>query len=65
MGTNLALYHMLGMLVSGALHASRGALFPALQAMGLEAAAVRRAWVALRYGTWTTEALLDIGEFGS
>lgn len=46
------------MLVSGALHDSRGALFPALQATGLSEAEVRRAWAAFRYGTWTIEGLL-------
>ncbi len=44
------------MLVSGALHNSRGALFPALQAIGLKEAEVRRSWAAFRYGRW------DIGE---
>jgi hypothetical protein len=57
-GTNLALYQFLWMLVSGALHDSRGALFPALQATGLSEAEVRRAWAAFRYGTWTIEGLL-------
>jgi len=33
-GTNLALLHFLWMLVSGALLGSRGAIFPALQAIG-------------------------------
>jgi len=58
-GTNLALYHFLWMLVSGALLTSRGALFPALQAMGLEAAEVRRAWAAFRYGAWSIHSLLQ------
>ena len=57
-GTNLALYQFLWMLVSGALHDSRGALFPALQATGLNEAEVRRAWAAFRYGAWTIEGLL-------
>jgi hypothetical protein len=42
-GTNKALLHFLRMLVSGALLAQRDALFPALQALGLGAGAVRRA----------------------
>jgi hypothetical protein len=58
-GTNLALYQFLWMLVSGALLASRGALFPALQAIGLEAAEVRRAWAAFRYGAWSINPLLQ------
>ena len=57
-GTNLALYQFLWMLVSGALHDSRGALFPALQATGLNEAEVRRAWAAFRYGAWSIEGLL-------
>lgn len=58
-GTNLALYQFLWMLVSGALHSSRGALFPALQSIGLKEAQVRRAWAGFRYGAWTIEALLQ------
>lgn len=46
------------MLVSGALHDSRGALFPALHSIGLTDAAVRRAWAAFRYGDWAIEAML-------
>ena len=47
------------MLVSGALHDSRGALFPALQAIGLQDEEVRRAWAAMRYGAWRTEDLFE------
>lgn len=47
------------MLVSGALLSSRGALFPALQSIGLKAAEVRRSWVAFRYGAWTIVTLLN------
>ena len=59
MGTNLALLHFLWMQVSGALLPSRGALFPALQAMDLSPAEVRRAWSAFRYGAWNIDALLS------
>lgn len=59
MGTNLALLHFLWMLVTGSLLPSRGALFPALQSIGLSAAAVRRAWAAFRYGAWDIETLLQ------
>ena len=52
LGTNLALLHFMWMLVSGALLPSRGAVFPALQAVGLAPAAVRRAWAALHAGHW-------------
>jgi hypothetical protein len=57
-GTNLALVHVLWALVSGQLLKSRGALFPGLQAIGLSAPAVRRAWAAFRYGSWTIDELL-------
>ena len=57
-GTNLALLHVLWALVSGQLLKSRGALFPALQAIGLRDAAVRRAWAAFRYGSWTIGEML-------
>jgi hypothetical protein len=58
-GTNLALYQFLWMLISGALHDSRGAIFPALKSIGLKDEEVRRAWAALRYGSWQTEELLE------
>jgi len=47
------------MLVSGALHDSRGALFPALESIGLKAAEVRRAWAGFRQGAWEIETLLE------
>lgn len=57
-GTNLALLHFLWMQLSGALLPSRGALFPALQAIGLSPAEVRRAWAAFRFGAWQSADLL-------
>jgi hypothetical protein len=57
-GTNLALLHFLWMLVSGKLLPNRGALFPALQAIGLSDAATRRAWGAFRYGVWHIAGLV-------
>lgn len=57
-GTNLGLLHFLWMQVSGNLLSSRGALFPALQAIGLCPRAIRRAWAALRYGSWKIADLL-------
>lgn len=57
-GTNLALLHLLWALVSGGLLPSRGAIFPAVQAIGLPGEAVRRAWAALRYGAWEIASLL-------
>jgi hypothetical protein len=61
-GTNLALLHFLWMQLSGALLPSRGALFPALQAIGLLPAAVRRAWAAFRFGAWVIGDLLSAWE---
>lgn len=58
-GTNLALLHFMWMLVSGALLPSRGAVFPALQAVGLTPPAVRRAWAALHAGAWQITTLLS------
>ena len=57
-GTNRAMLQFLWMLVSGALLAHRGALFPALQSTGLEARAVRRAWAAFHGGMWQISALM-------
>ena len=57
-GTNLALLHMMWMLVSGKLLNSRGAIFPGLLSTGISAAEIRRAWAALRYGSWRIEELL-------
>ena len=57
-GTNLALLHFLWMLVSGALLPNRGAIFPALQSIGLPDDAVRRSWAAFRQGVWQTTAML-------
>ena len=59
-GTNLALLHFFWMLVSGALLPQRGAIFPALQAIGLSEAATRRAWAAFRQGAWQTVIILRL-----
>ena len=59
LGTNVALLHFLWMQISGALLPSRGALFPALQAIGLSPAEVRRAWSAFRYGAWEIDRPLS------
>src|SRR5437762_10195979 len=50
--------HVLWMLVSGALLPERGALFPALQRVGLSAEAIRRAGNAFRGGQWQISELL-------
>ena len=57
-GTNLGLLHLLWMLVSGRLLASRGAVVPGLSDCGLSAAATRRAWAALGRGGWSSGQLL-------
>lgn len=57
-GTNLGLLHFMWMLVSGALLPNRGALFPALKAIGLSDAETRRAWVAFGKGVWQMQAIL-------
>src|SRR3954464_3333078 len=56
-GTNLGLLHLFWMLLCGKLLLSRGAIFPGLSAIGLSDAAVRRAWVALGRGSWTSQRL--------
>jgi hypothetical protein len=61
-GTNLGLFHLLWMLLSGRLLLSRGAVIPGLAALGLATAAVRRAWAALAYGQWHTAQLLEAWE---
>jgi hypothetical protein len=57
-GTNLGLFHLLFMLMSGRLLESRGAVVPGLAALGLAPPAVRRAWAALAYGHWEIAPLL-------
>lgn|SRR5574341_51500 len=57
-GTNLGILHLLWMLVSGALLPERGAVFPALQRIGLTEEAIRRAWGAFRGGQWQIRDLL-------
>src|SRR5438034_11660185 len=57
-GTNLGLFHLLWMLLSGRLLQSRGAVIPGLADLGLPEDAVRRAWAALAYGRWSLANLL-------
>ena len=59
-GTNLALLHVFWALLSGQLLPSRGALFPALKAIGLEDEAVRRAWTAISSGVWQIGQLIEL-----
>ncbi len=58
-GTNLALAHILWVMMSGAFLPSRGAFFTALAARGFDKQVVRRGWAALRYGAWESNDLLD------
>jgi hypothetical protein len=57
-GTNLGMLHVLWMLVSGRLLATRGAVIAGLDACGLSRRAVRRAWAALGQGDWASQRLL-------
>ena len=57
-GTNLGLLHLFWMLLGGKLLLSRGAIFPGLSAVGLSEGAVRRAWIALGGGSWTSHRLV-------
>lgn len=57
-GTNWGLLLFLWMLVSGQLLSSRGAIFPALQQLGLSAAESRRVWAAFAEGHWQISDLL-------
>ena len=59
MGTNLGLFQLQFALVSGRFLESRGAVFPALDNLGIQADAVRRSSAALRQGRWQTQDLLD------
>jgi hypothetical protein len=71
-GTNLAMLHVFWALLSGHLLNSRGALFPALKAIGLEdtctspnavrckCSAIRRAWTAVGKGVWQIGILIDL-----
>ena len=60
-GTNLDLYYLLWMLVSGRMLESRGAVIPGLSAFGLPDDAVRRSAAALAYGVFEIEPL--VGNF--
>jgi hypothetical protein len=58
-GTNLALLHLLWMMLSGRLRHRRGAVIPGVSATGLPDAAVRRAWADLGGGAWSSAQLLE------
>ena len=52
-GTNLALVHILWVMMSGAFLPGRGAFFTAFDAKGFDKQVVRRSWAALRHGQVT------------
>jgi len=58
-GTNVALVHILWVMMSGGFLPSRGAFFTALNAKGFTMQEVRRSWAALRTGAWDANELLD------
>ncbi len=57
-GTNLGLFHVLFALLAGHFLNARGAVFTALDQLGLPSPVLRRAVAALTYGSWTIEDLL-------
>lgn len=57
-GTNLGLFHLFWMLLSGRLLSSRGAVIPGLADLGLPTPAARRSWAALAYGRWEAASLM-------
>ena len=58
-GTKRGLFSLLWALLSGRFLASRGAVFPALSALGLVPEEVRRAEAALAYGSYRTSDLVS------
>jgi hypothetical protein len=56
-GTNLAILQFLWMLISGALLPNRGAIIPALKAIGLSDEETRRSWAAFGSGVWNINEL--------
>lgn len=58
-GTNLALLQLLWSMVNGSFLASRGAIFPAMQASGFTTEEIRRGWTAMRSGVWRIDDLLS------
>ena len=58
-GTNLGLACLMWAMVNGSFLTSRGAIFPALQAIGLTENEMRRSWSAMAYGSWKIDELLE------
>ncbi|RME41671.1 MAG: hypothetical protein D6794_00220, partial [Deltaproteobacteria bacterium] len=59
MGTNLGLVWMMWAMVNGCFLQSRGAIFAALQAMGLDENEMRRSWSAMAKGSWQIDELIE------
>lgn len=59
MGTNLGLVWMMWAMVNGSFLMSRGAIFPALQAIQLSDSEMHRSWSAMRNGAWQIEELIE------
>jgi hypothetical protein len=58
-GTNIALVHLLWVMVNGSFLSGRGAVFAALSLGHFRFAEMRRSWRALRSGVWEINELLD------
>ena len=58
-GTNLGLANLMWSMMRGSFLTSRGAVFPALQSVGLSPDAMRRSWAAMRYGSWRIDELVE------
>ena len=57
-GTNLGLVWIMWSMVNGSFLTSRGAIFPALQAIKLNENEMRRSWSAMRNGSWKISELI-------
>jgi hypothetical protein len=58
LGSNLGLVLVFWTLRTGRLLGSRGAVIPALSALGLEPAVTRRTWAAVGHGAWSAKQVL-------
>ena len=60
-GTNIALLHLLWVMLNGSFLRSRGAVFGALDGQKFTRQEVRRSWAALRSGKWEVNELWTTG----
>lgn len=58
-GTNIALLQLMWSIINGSFLGSRGAIYPALQANGLNEQEINRSWAAMRYGKWTISEFIQ------